>query len=121
MLIAHHLVATNHGNERQGVNADRLWLKGHVARLAALVAQHHKGVDVGVEILDTGLVARDGVLEGSLVLSILGAVTAAVASAKSTVAVDIHVYQVAVGALEVHDAIVVQVVTTVAEVCSPSQ
>lgn len=116
LLHAYHLVATHHGNDRQRVNANRLRLEGHVARLAALVTQHHVGVDIGVEILDTGLIAFDGVLEGSVALSILGAVTAAVASAKSTVTVDVHVNQVAVGALEVHDAVVFQVVTTVAEV-----
>lgn len=77
-------------------------------------------MDVGVEVLDAGLVAGDGVFEGGLALSILRAVTAAVTSAESTVAVDIHVNEVTAGALEVHDAVVVQVVTTVAEVCSPS-
>ena len=73
-------------------------------------------MNVGIQVLDPFIVSSDRLLKCGLALGVLGAVTAAVASAKSTVAVDIHVDQVAVGALEVHDAVVVQVVTAVGKV-----
>lgn len=113
---AYHLVATDNCHNRQRLNANRCGIKSHVAALAALVAEHDVGVNVCVEVLDALLVAGDGILEGCLVLGILGAVTAAVSGAESAVAVNIHVDQVAAGALEVHDTVVAQVVTAVGEV-----
>jgi hypothetical protein len=51
-------------------------------------------------------------------LGIFGAVTAAVARTESSIAINVHVDKVAILALEVHDAVVVEMITAVSKVCS---
>lgn len=77
-------------------------------------------MSVGIKIPLSGLVRFEDPLERSNGLSIAGAATSAIVrgSALDAIAVNVHVGQLAISALDVHDVVVAQVVTTVAESCS---
>lgn len=92
-----------------------LGVKVGEAGLGADVAKDDVRVDVRVEIADALLVARDDLLERGLRLRV-GRVPAApvvTGAALDAVAVDVHVGQVAVAALDVDDSVLVEVVATV--------
>jgi hypothetical protein len=74
-------------------------------------------VDVGVEVADALVVARDRVGEGGDALRVVAVAAAAVVggTALGTVAVDVHVDEVAARALQVDDLVVCHVVAAVGE------
>lgn len=113
---AYHLVTADNSNNREGLDTVLLGLEGDVAVLAAIVSKHHIGMNIGVEVIDSLAIALDSILKGSLALGIRGAVTAAVTTTLGTIAVNVHVHQLAVLSLEVHDAVVIEVITAVSKI-----
>jgi hypothetical protein len=72
-------------------------------------------VSIGVKIFLTGAIAADSIREGSDILSITRVSATAIIGRTSlnTIAVDVHVGEFTTGALEVDNAIVGKMVTTV--------
>lgn len=89
----HQLIVANNSHNRERLDANALRIKGLPARFATIVTKDDIWLSVGIEILLTGAVARDSILEGGDGLSIRRVATAAVVSRASlnTVTVDIHV------------------------------
>lgn len=77
-------------------------------------------MDVGVEIPLAGTVAADGASKGGLALGIGGLATATVVGRTSldTIAINVHVGELAVLALKVDDIVVGRVVAAVREGCT---
>lgn len=92
-----------------------LGVKIREAGLGADVAKDDVRVDVRVEIANALFVARNGVLKRGLRLRVGRVPAAPVVSgaALDAVAVDVHVGQVAVAALDVDDSVPVEVIATV--------
>lgn len=74
-------------------------------------------MDIGVQVRDALLVPLDGVREGGDALCVAGISTSTIVcgAALCAVAVDVHVCELAAGALDVENVVVCYVVATVGE------
>ena len=108
------LVVADDGHDAQGLDAVAARVVLDVVGVVALVAKDDVVVDEGVEVLDAELLHV--LLEGRLVLRVVGAAAAAVVLGRigDAVAVNVHVGEVAALALDVDDVVVVLVVAAVA-------
>lgn len=115
----YQLVTANHSHERQGLDAVVLRVESNVAGAAALVAKDDVWVNIGVQVTLALTVAADSVLERSLRLGVARASASAIISgtALDTIAVNIHVDELAVLALKIDDIVIVAMVATVRECC----
>jgi len=116
--IVHLTIATYDGHDTQGFDSVGGGIKVRpVATFASDIAKHNVWVDISVEVVDALLVARDRILEGRDVLGVAAGTTSAIIANTplSTVTVDVHVDELAAGALEVDDAVAGEMVTAVGE------
>lgn len=74
-------------------------------------------MDVGVDIIDALAIRCNSIAKGSLALCVAGALAVAVAFALMAVTVNVHVYKLAARSLHVDDALVLKMISTVAEIC----
>lgn len=123
MKLAYQLVVANNSHNRERLDAVRLGVEGGVASSATLVAKDDIRVNIGIEILLAGAVAADGAGERGLALGVGGLAAAAIvgSTALDAVAVNVHVCELAILALEVDDLVVGRVVTTVREGCAETR
>lgn len=115
--VTYKFVAADHGHETQGLHAVLLRVESLIPGLGSGVTKDHVRVHVGVEVGDALLVRLDGVCEGGDGLSIAGVAAPPVVCGTTlrTVAVYVHVGELAARALYVEDVVVGDVVATVGE------
>ncbi len=113
----YELVATNDRHDAQRLDPILLRLKIHKARLMLLVVVSKDNVRVhkGVQLFDPGLIPCQRVSEGGLRLPVADRVASAIISwtLLVSIAVDVHVGQLAFGAFDVDDPGIGEVVATI--------
>lgn len=114
-VSSYQLVVADNSHDGEGLNANGLRIPS-VPISATLVTKDDVGVGIGVKIPLAGAVASDSIRESGDILGITRIAAAAVISRATldTITVDVHVGKSAVGALEVDDTIVGEMVTAVA-------
>lgn len=116
---ANKLIATDHGHDAQGLNAILLRIELFPPGFSPVVAKDDIRMNIGVKVPLASAVALYDPLKGRRRLCVPGAAAAAVVGRAplDAVAVNIHVYQLAILALEVDDVVVGDVVAAVVGVC----
>lgn len=113
-VSSYQLVVADNSHDGEGLNANGLRIPSIPVSIT-LVTEDYIGVGIGVKILLAGAIASDSIGESGDILGITRVATAAIISraALDTITINVHVGKSAVGALEVDDAIIGKVVTTV--------
>ena len=100
---SYQFVTADHGHDTERLNAILLGIE---RRARAVVSKDDVGVDLGVQVGDTDLVADDGVFEACLRLSIATAAASSIftSAALLAVAIDVHVNELFFVAVQVDHA-----------------
>lgn len=116
-MAPYQLVATDYSHDGQRLNAVLLRVERLEASLTTNIAEDNVRMDFSVQVSNTLSVSPHSVGEGSDRLGVarLSAATVVSRATLRSVAVDVHIGELAILSSEVDDLVVLKVVTAVAE------